>query len=166
MDLIFVTYRFTGEDPKSLADVIRAEQTIEFPYELAPAWIQQEVVGKVEEISSTDKSSHLITISYNPDVTGGELNQFLNVLWGNVSLFPNVRIVDLKLPNSFLAKFSGPRFGISGLRKLLGAETRPLVSTALKPMGSDAKTLAEMARTLALAGFDLIKDDHSLANQP
>jgi ribulose-bisphosphate carboxylase large chain len=23
-----------------------------------------------------------------------------------------------------------------------------------------------MARTLALAGFDLIKDDHSLANQP
>ena len=33
-------------------------------------------------------------------------------------------------------------------------------------MGSDAKTLADMARTLALAGFDLIKDDHSLANQP
>ena len=32
-------------------------------------------------------------------------------------------------------------------------------------MGSDAKTLAEMARTLALAGFDVIKDDHSLANQ-
>ena len=166
VDRIYVTYKFTGEDPKSLADVIRAEQTIEFPYELAPAWIQEEVVGIVEEISSSDKTNHLITISYNPDVTGGELNQFLNVLWGNVSLFPNVRIVELKLPDSFLAKFSGPRFGISGLRKLLDAETRPLVSTALKPMGSDAQTFAEMARTLALAGFDLIKDDHSLANQP
>ena len=166
VDRFFVNYRFTGEDPKSLADVIRAEQTIEFPYELAPAWIQQEVAGQVEEISSTDKSSHLITISYNPDVTGGELNQFLNVLWGNVSLFPGVKIVDLKLPDTFLARFTGPRFGISGLRELLGAQSRPLVSTALKPMGSDAKTLAEMARTLALAGFDLIKDDHSLANQP
>jgi ribulose-bisphosphate carboxylase large chain len=166
VDRIYVTYKFTGEDPKSIADVIRAEQTIEFPYELAPSWIQEEVVGKVEEITSSDKNSHLITISYNPDVTGGELNQFLNVLWGNVSLFPGVRIVDLKLPDAFLEKFSGPRFGISGLRKLLGAETRPLVSTALKPMGSDAQTLAEMARTLALAGFDLIKDDHSLANQP
>jgi len=33
-------------------------------------------------------------------------------------------------------------------------------------MGSDPKTLAQMAKTLALAGFDLIKDDHSLANQP
>jgi len=166
VERIYVTYKFVGEDPKSIADVIRAEQTIEFPYELASSWIQEEVVGKVEEISSTSQTSHLITISYNPDVTGGELNQFLNVLWGNVSLFPNIRIVELKLPESFLAKFQGPRFGIAGLRKLLGAPTRPLISTALKPMGSDAKTLAEMARTLALAGFDLIKDDHSLANQP
>ena len=33
-------------------------------------------------------------------------------------------------------------------------------------MGSDSKTLAQMAHTLALAGFDMIKDDHSLANQP
>ena len=163
---IYVTYKFTGEDPKAIAEVIRAEQTIEFPFELAPAWIQEEVVGKVEEISSIDKTTHLITISFNPDVTGGELNQFLNVLWGNVSLFPGIKIVDLKLPEIFLAKYKGPRFGVDGLRELFGAQTRPLVSTALKPMGSDAKTLAEMARTLALAGFDLIKDDHSLANQP
>lgn len=166
MDRIYVTYKFTGEDPKAIAEVIRAEQTIEFPFELAPAWIQEEVVGKVEEISSTDKTTHLITISYNPNVTGGELNQFLNVLWGNVSLFPGIKIVDLKLPEIFLSKYKGPRFGVNGLRELFGAPTRPLVSTALKPMGSDARTLAEMARTLALAGFDLIKDDHSLANQP
>ncbi len=166
MDRIYVTYKFTGEDPKAIAEVIRAEQTIEFPFELAPAWIQEEVVGKVEDISSTDKTTHLITISYNPDVTEGELNQFLNVLWGNVSLFPGIKIVDLKLPELFLAKYKGPRFGVDGLREMFNASTRPLVSTALKPMGSDAKTLAEMARTLALAGFDLIKDDHSLANQP
>jgi ribulose-bisphosphate carboxylase large chain len=166
MERIYVTYAYFGEDPKSIADLIRTEQTIEFPYELAPAWIQDQVVGKVEEISTTDKTNHLITISYNPDVVGGELTQLLNVLWGNVSLFPGVKIVDLKLPPVILGNFAGPRFGISGLRTLFSATTRPLIATALKPMGSDAKTLAEMARTLALAGFDLIKDDHSLANQP
>jgi ribulose-bisphosphate carboxylase large chain len=166
VDRIFVTYQFTGEDPKSIADVIRVEQTIEFPYDLAPGWIQDQVVGKIEEITSSDATNHLITISYNPDVAGGELTQLLNVLWGNASLFPGVKIVDLKLPSSFLDKFNGPRFGISGLRTLFKAESRPLLTTALKPMGSDAATLAEMARTLALAGFDLIKDDHSLANQP
>ncbi len=166
MERIYITYAYIGEDPKSIADVIRAEQTIEFPYELAPKWMQEEVVGKIEEISSTDKTTHLITISYNPDIAGGELTQLLNVLWGNVSLFPGVKIVDLKLPSTILEKFKGPRFGISGLRKIFSAQSRPLIATALKPMGSDAKTLAEMARTLALAGFDLIKDDHSLANQP
>ncbi len=166
MERIHVTYAFFGENPKEIADLIRVEQTIEFPYELAPSWIQDQVVGKIEEITSSDKTNHLITISYNPDVAGGELTQLLNVLWGNASLFPGIKIVDLKLPDLILNRFKGPRFGISGLRKIFKADTRPLVATALKPMGSDAKTLADMARTLALAGFDLIKDDHSLANQP
>ena len=166
MERIHVTYAFLGDNPTALADLIRTEQTIEFPLELAPSWIQDQVVGKVEEITSSDQKNHLITISYNPDVTGGELTQLLNVLWGNASLFPGVKIVGLKLPDSILNNFKGPRYGISGLRKIFKADTRPLIATALKPMGSDAKTLAEMARTLALAGFDLIKDDHSLANQP
>ena len=166
MERIHVTYAFFGENPKAIADLIRVEQTIEFPYELAPSWIQDQVVGKIEEITSSDKTNHLITISYNPDVAGGELTQLLNVLWGNASLFPGIKIVDLKLPDLILNRFKGPRFGISGLQKIFKADTRPLIATALKPMGSDAKTLADMARTLALAGFDLIKDDHSLANQP
>ena len=166
MERIHVTYAFFGENPKAIADLIRVEQTIEFPYELAPSWIQDQVVGKIEEITSSDKTNHLITISYNPDVAGGELTQLLNVLWGNASLFPGIKIVDLKLSDLILNRFKGPRFGISGLQKIFKADTRPLIATALKPMGSDAKTLADMARTLALAGFDLIKDDHSLANQP
>ena len=62
MDQILVTYAFVGEDPKVIADVIRVEQTIEFPYDLAPEWIQDQVVGKIEEISSSDKNNHLITI--------------------------------------------------------------------------------------------------------
>lgn len=166
MDRILVTYQYTGTDPQAIAEVIRVEQTIEFPRDLAPQWIQNDVVGKIEEITSAAANIHAITISYNPDVAGGELPQLLNVLWGNASLFPGVKVVDLELPESILKIFKGPRFGVEGLRKLFDAPTRPLLTTALKPMGSDSKTLAEMARTLARAGFDAIKDDHSLANQP
>src|SRR5699024_6197094 len=60
----------------------------------------------------------------------------------------------------------GPRFGGDGLRSLLGVESRPLLATALKPMGSSADELAGTAGVLAEAGLDLIKDDHSLGNQP
>lgn len=160
-DRITVTYRITGNDPVAVAEAIRVEQTIEFPNELAPEWIQRDVVGRVESISGDQ-----VCISYDPRVAGGELTQLLNVLWGNVSLFPGVRIIDLALPESITQLFQGPRFGITGLRKHFDAPTRPLITTALKPMGTSSSDLAETARTLALAGFDIIKDDHSLANQP
>ena len=166
MDRILITYQYRGSDPAAIAEVIRVEQTIEFPIDLVSQWIQDTVVGKVEEITSVSEGLHEIVISYNPDVIGGELTQLLNVVWGNTSLLPGIRIIGLELPEAITSKFKGPRFGIAGLRKYFKATTRPLLTTAIKPMGTDSKAMAEMAKTLALAGFDAIKDDHSLANQP
>ncbi len=45
------------------------------------------------------------------------------------------------------------------LREIHHASTRPLIATALKPLGLDAKSLGKMAYDLALGGMDLIKDD-------
>ena len=160
-DAILVTYAISGPDPAGTAEAIRVEQTIEFPYDLAPAWIQEQVVGRIVETQGSQ-----VTIAYNPGVVGGDVVQFLNLLWGNVSLFTGVRIVDIQIPDSALAIFPGPRFGVTGLRALFDAPTRPLLCTALKPMGLSPLELAGYARTLAEAGFDMIKDDHGLANQP
>jgi ribulose-bisphosphate carboxylase large chain len=161
MSRFTVSYQIVGQDVKEVAEAIRVEQTIEFPYELAPNWIQETVVGEIIEISGD-----LAKISYDDRVTGFELSQFLNVLWGNVSLFKNVKIVEIDFSQEFLEAFAGPRFGIAGLRELFKAPTRPLLATALKPMGLSADDLAKAAVVLVEAGFDLIKDDHGLANQP
>lgn len=160
-DRIVVDYRISIGEPKEVADSIRVEQTIEFPFDLAPEWIQETVVGRIEKISGSD-----VTISYDPGVAGGGITQLLNVLWGNASLFTGVRITGLQLPDSYLADFRGPRFGVDGLRTLLNAPTGPLICTAVKPMGTSPKGLAEMAATIARAGFHIIKDDHGLADQP
>lgn len=160
-DRIEIDYRITGADPLEIAEAIRVEQTIEFPFELAPAWIQKEVVGQV-----VDTSENGVTIAYHPGVAGGGLGQLVNLLWGNVSLFPGVRVTDIRLPQSILQGFRGPRFGVSGLRTLFDAPQRPLLCTAVKPMGSSPAELAAMAGTIAAAGFDIIKDDHGLADQP
>jgi ribulose-bisphosphate carboxylase large chain len=160
-DRIVVDYRISSGYPKEVADSIRVEQTIEFPFDLAPEWIQETVVGRIEQISGSE-----VAISYDPGVAGGGITQLLNVLWGNVSLFPGVRITGLQLPDSYLADFRGPRFGIDGLRALLAAPTGPLICTAVKPMGTSSQGLGEMAATIARAGFHIIKDDHGLADQP
>lgn len=161
-----VTYEIYGDDARTVAEAIRVEQTIEFPNELAAEWIQHEVVGDILSIAPTDTGMSLVSIAYDVRTTGYQLPQFLNVLWGNVSLFKGVRVSDLQLPRELATHFKGPRFGVIGLREYFDAPTRPLVATAIKPMGTDSKGFAAIASTLARAGFDIIKDDHSLANQP
>lgn len=166
MEQLVVTYQLRTDDPKGLADAIRVEQSIEFPKELAPQWIQDEIVGQIVSMGNTVDGVTEVVISYNPGNTGFELPQLMNVLWGNVSIMEGVRIIAIDFPDSILSRFKGPRFGIHGLREMFQAPKRPLASTALKPMGSSSKDLAEMAYKIAKAGFDTIKDDHSLANQP
>lgn len=166
MNPLVVTYALRTEDPRGLADAIRVEQSIEFPKELAPAWIQSDVVGQIEKIGPSMDGVTEVQISFNPENTGFELPQLLNVLWGNASILPGVRVIDVTFPDSIIERFKGPRFGLAGLREMFNAPARPLASTALKPMGSSTKQFADMAYTIAKAGFDTIKDDHSLANQP
>lgn len=161
-----ITYLIHSDAADEVIEAIRVEQTIEFPYKLVPKRIQDEIVGKVESIEEISKIKTKVSISYNDGIAGGELTQFLNLLFGNISLFQGVQIVDIKFPESFLNKLKGPRFGVSGLRKQLGIENRPMLMTALKPMGLSSKELANMATTLVEGGIDIIKDDHSLANQP
>ena len=52
MSQFFITYKYFGTDPKAIADSIRVEQTIEFPPELTPEWIQHEMKIPVGEYAA------------------------------------------------------------------------------------------------------------------
>ena len=105
---------------------------------------------------------HRVTISYSVELASGQLPQLLNLLYGNVSLYPDVRLVDFSLPASLLAAFAGPRYGVEGVRRLTGVHGRPLLATALKPRGLPVAEYARMAGEFALGGGDLVKDDQNL----
>ncbi|MFM1986324.1 MAG: hypothetical protein RIS18_541 [Actinomycetota bacterium] len=159
-----ITYLVDSNSADDLFHSIKVEQTTEFPFELSPEWIQNEIVGQL--ISKNEKQNKTeIIIQYDLAITGKELPQLLNIIWGNISMYPNVKIINLSFSNELLQFLKGPRFGISGLRKKLNVSSRPILATALKPMGLSSTEFAQMAKTLVEAGFDLIKDDQSLANQ-
>lgn len=169
-----VRYRIVGapDEARRIADVVRVEQTIEFPPELvADPMIHADVVGAVLDVTPAPDlpggaARTDVVVRYRNGVTGGGLPQLLNVLWGNVSLLPGVRVEDVALSASTIADLPGPRFGVEGLRALLGVPDRPILATATKPMGSSPQVLADLAGACARAGIDLIKDDHGLADQP
>lgn len=166
---LLATYAITGlaGEARVRAEGIAVEQTIEFPADLiADDDIRRHVIGRIESVEATGPAVSVVRISYAMETTGGELPQLLNVLFGNCSLYPGVRLIGLDLPPELLRRFPGPRFGVPGLRRLLGVPVRPFLTSALKPMGLDAAAFAGIAETMVRGGIDVIKDDHGLADQP
>lgn len=166
-DRFTVEYRLSGNEQEAYAKAkdICIEQTVEFPEELLThQFIREAIVGRIEQFRSGEGCYYAV-ISYAVETVASEFTQLLNVIFGNISIKPGIRVENLDLPASLLKLFKGPRFGQAGLRRLLGVPVRPLLFTALKPMGLSAPELAEMAYQMALGGIDIIKDDHGLTDQ-
>jgi ribulose-bisphosphate carboxylase large chain len=164
-----VVYHLTGSEgaARAKAEDIIIEQTVEFPAELAPQGdIRDHIFGRIENFRTLSAGRYEAVISYANETAGSDLVQFLNVVFGNISIKPGIRLVRFELPESKLREFHGPRFGRAGLRERVAVHDRPLMCSALKPMGLSASELAQMAHDFALGGLDLIKDDHGLADQP
>ncbi len=167
LHVVYRLHETSLDKAAALARHICVEQTVEFPADLIPAGddISTQVIGRVEDLAAVD-GEHAATISYAAECTSFQLPQLINVLFGNISLLPGIKLVSVHFPPSVLEAFRGPRFGIAGLRQRLAAPERPLLATALKPMGTPLEVFAEMAGDFASSGIDLIKDDHGLASQP
>ena len=166
---LVATYRLrcpTYDAATETALAIAREQTLEVPPGVVGVVLEERLLGQVEDIAVLPVGGFDATISYSLEVTGTELLQVVNVAYGNVSLMNDVRLVDLILPAEVLEALPGPRYGIEGLREMVGEEGgRPLVSAAIKPMGRTCHELADLAATFARAGVDAIKDDHGLVDQ-
>jgi ribulose-bisphosphate carboxylase large chain len=163
-----VVYRVAGSagEIEARARAIAVEQSIEMPpHAVRNQRVSTEVLGRVENIRADGTGHFLVTIGLALETTGFEAGQMMNMLFGNSSLHPDLTLLDVELDAQSAARFGGPRFGVDGLRQLLGAATRPLTCTALKPQGSTVDELAYLAGQFAEAGIDIIKDDHGLADQ-
>lgn len=99
----------------------------------------------------------------------GNMPNLLSSVAGNVfglRDLKNLRLNDIYLPPKLLRSFKGPRFGISGIRKLLKISDRPLVGTIIKPkLGLKTEDHARVAYEAWVGGCDIVKDDENLSSQ-
>jgi ribulose-bisphosphate carboxylase large chain len=166
----WLTARYLIESESELiekrAQALALEQSVECPLEaIGSRFVLDEIVARVDAIKEIGERRYLVEVKIATATTGGEPAQLLNMIFGNCSLWENVRFVDVDLPRDLLERFPGPRHGIAGIRELLGARERPLTATATKPQGLPILELARMCRTFVLAGVDFVKDDHGIADQ-
>ncbi|MBD3355012.1 type III ribulose-bisphosphate carboxylase [Candidatus Woesearchaeota archaeon] len=120
-------------------------------------------------VYSIDKKTKQVKIAYPAELfEAGNMPQIYSAIAGNIfgmKAVKGLRLEDISFPKSIMNKFSGPKFGVKGVRKLLGIKKRPLVGTIVKPkVGLTYKQHAKVAYDAWRGGLDIVKDDENLAS--
>jgi len=97
---------------------------------------------------------------------GDNVPMMLLAIAGNCFAYSkNIMLTDLFIGKELLKEFQGPKFGIQGVRELVGVEERPLSLHIIKPkMGMTPEQTAQQVALTAEGGADMCKDDEMLAD--
>ncbi len=111
-----------------------------------------------------------IEVSWPIANMGVNLSNLMATVAGNLfelNQFSGLRLLDVEIPESYSSKYSGPKFGIEGTRKLVNVYHRPIIGTIIKPsVGLTTAQTAEQTKTLIEAGLDFLKDDELMGDSP
>jgi len=166
-DYIFITYHITGESLSQAEDKAQklcVEQTVEMPLKAVPEKIQTGYLSSINTLTQIDEHRFELIVKCPLQSAGTEISQLINIIYGNISLTPGVKLVTVDW-NNLTDVLSGPSFGVEGIRQMLSIRGRALSCTALKPIGLSTDELADLCYKFAVSGIDIIKDDHGLSNQ-
>lgn len=153
----------------SLEDVIKYHIIVTYSYESEKS--RQELVKKIiyEQTRSKDAAKPITCEELNKIKIGYEVD-YISSLQHLINLFCLHGLKDLKkllveeidIPKSFWKKFrySKPRYGIKGIRKILDVKYRPLLHIIIPPDLKENQKAADFIKKLFDAGVDEICDNH------
>ncbi len=129
----------------------------------------QEYVEKLKAKVFSIKKNY-IKIAYPEELFEKDnVPNILSSIAGNIfgmKAVKSIRLEDVSFPKSILKSFRGPKYGISGIRKIMKIKDRPLIGTIIKPkLGLNTEHHAESAYNSWRGGCDFVKDDENLASQ-
>jgi ribulose-bisphosphate carboxylase large chain len=152
-----------GETPELRAQVAARVETVHVTGERSTPSLPGALRGPLYHEATVE-------LSWSLDNTGTNLPTVMSTVAGNLfelKQLSGCRLLEVHLPEAFAKAYAGPQFGVSGTRQLAGVHGRPLIGTIVKPsVGLSPQQTAELARNLARAGIDVIKDDELMANPP
>lgn len=108
-----------------------------------------------------DTKRAIIQLAFPMDAWEPNVPMMLLSIAGNCFAYsPRMRLLDVTVPDDLLATFQGPRFGVPGIREMMGIPHRPLSLHIIKPkMGMTPENTANQVYQTCLGGVDMIKDD-------
>lgn len=105
----------------------------------------------------------IVQIAFPIHNLGSSYAMLMSTVLGNVSSAGKVKLIDLVFPKAYLERYQGPKFGIQGVREILGVKDRPLLNAMIKPnIGWTPEEGVKLFYEAAMGGCDIIKDDELL----
>ncbi len=179
-ETIKVTYQLIiqQEPPERAINLLLAEMTSGIQYvstlegvlmdrvqDTVP-FVDSSVQGKILDVVQEDEDTYLVKYSFpasNLNVVLGGITNLWPMIAGEVFNFHFIKkaqLMELELPPSYEDYYLGPRFGIPGIRELIGVHKGSLFGSIIKPnVGMDVERTGHVVSILARAGFDFVKDD-------
>ena len=172
---ILVWYWVKGKmQIEKLAEALAAESSVGTWTELKTVNMEvfEKFRAKIFRIEKVSENSGFVWLAYPLDhFDTKNLLQILASIRGNVfglAELDSLKLLDISLPRKLQRHFSGPRFGLEGVRNRVGTNVkrRPHLGTIVKPkVGLAPKEWAEVAYNSYIGGVDFVKDDENLVDQ-
>jgi 2,3-diketo-5-methylthiopentyl-1-phosphate enolase len=123
--------------------------------------------SRTDQFLGSKRTRGLLKISYPSANFSNDIPAILTTVFGKLSLDGEIKLVDLEFDKDLEQQFPGPKFGITGIRDILGVHNRPLVMSIFKGvLGKDLSFFKQQLYEQALGGVDLVKDDEILFENP
>lgn len=177
-DHLFFTYSFeTKEQPQFVAAGLASEMSTaqwkrpgvveDFRPTYAAKVVHLEVM---ETVHRTERAQRVVVRIAYPHINfGTRIPNLLTVACGEGAFhaphISMIKLLDIEFPENYLEAFSGPRFGIEGLRGLLHVYDRPIFFGVVKPnIGLSPHDFSTLAYEAWCGGLDIAKDDEMLCD--
>ncbi|MHA1105117.1 MAG: type III ribulose-bisphosphate carboxylase [Promethearchaeota archaeon] len=170
-DLVVMYYVEKSDECKSLeraSEEIAKESSIGTWTEIAT--LSSDIAKRLKpSVFYINEDNGIIKIAYPEELFElDNIPQILSAIAGNIygmKVIENLRLIDVKFPKSMVDVHYGPKYGIKGIRKILGIENRPLLGTIVKPkVGLNEIEHARVCGDAWMGGLDIVKDDENLTS--
>jgi 2,3-diketo-5-methylthiopentyl-1-phosphate enolase len=125
----------------------------------------QKHLGKVAGVDVQEQNENgleqgIIKIDYPTANFTYDIPSLLTNVFGKLSMDGKIKLIDIEFPLDFTEKFTGPKYGISGVRSILEVSDRPLFMSIFKScIGLPLEDLVEQFALQVAGGVELVKDD-------
>ncbi|SNZ07986.1 2,3-diketo-5-methylthiopentyl-1-phosphate enolase [Persephonella hydrogeniphila] len=119
-------------------------------------------ITEVETFFDSDAKVYkaLLKVRFPVTLFRHDMYSVLSILYGELIIPENVKLVSVDFHPAFIDHFKGPNFGLKGVRELIEIHHRPIIIGTLKYLnGMDKNYFEDVVEKSAKGGLDIIRED-------